>query len=235
MPNHVTTVCKVAGAAEELERFRSTLFTPAEDDDEPALFDFNRIVPMPAALEGVESSSQAEWGAALILARADDTRSFFEKNIAIPDVHWARMMAETGESHAGAVATRYLELHPEYEVEGLKRLRAIVETGFASWYPWNIKHWGTKWGSYRVEVTDDGTPFSFRFETAWSFPEPIFAALVEQFPGLTFDCLCFDEGWNFAGRGQFGAETVEPFATCDATTELYEAVYGEPPEHDEAA
>ena len=82
-------------------------------------------------------------------------------------------------------------------------------------------------------MREAGERFRFKFETAWSFPQPIFDALEEQYPGLTFDCVTFDEGWNFAGRGQIGADVVEPFALCDASDELYQAVYGAPPQHED--
>jgi len=106
-------------------------------------------------------------------------------------------------------------------------LRAIP---FESWYDWSVEHWGTKWGSYSVAVINDGAPFVFKFDTAWSFPVPIFEAMAERFPELTFDCLTFDEGWNFAGKGQFGASASTPFVIREATSDLYLAVYGEPPE-----
>lgn len=113
-------------------------------------------------------------------------------------------------------------------------MSAIVETGFADWYEWCLANWGTKWSSYDHEVGELGAgTFRFKFETAWSFPTPIFEALIERYPTLTFDCACFNEGWNFAGAGQFGASVETPFGLCEATDALYEVVYGTLPSHDE--
>lgn len=131
------------------------------------------------------------------------------------------------------VAKAYLAKHPEYEERGRARLNCILETGFADWYAWSIENWGTKWDSFRYrEVAAD--PFAFRFETAWSFPTPIFEALAAKYPTLTFDVMAFDEGWNFACEGQFGSEVRKPFETVEATDELYEAVYGQAPEREDA-
>lgn len=61
---------------------------------------------------------------------------------------------------------------------------------------------------------------------------PVFEKLAEMFPTLTFDCVCFDEGWNFAGVGEFGV-TDRPFETVKATDELYLLAYGHAHERDD--
>lgn len=232
MANHVTTRCTVSGPSDAIAEFRALLFEGEGDDFTP--FDFNKLVPMPAILREAESSTNAQYGAALILARAGDTKSFFGSGVGIPDIWVGRMREETGVHHMGEVARIYLAAHPEYEVEGMKRLRAVIETGYTDWYPWSNVNWGTKWNAYSVETIDDGEPFVFKFETAWSFPTPVFVALEARFAKLTFDCLTFDEGWNFAGKGQLGAVVADPFTIGEATDELYEAVYGHAPDHEEA-
>ena len=79
-----------------------------------------------------------------------------------------------------------------------------------------------------------GTSEHLAFNTAWSFPEPVFDALAKRFPTLTFECVCFDEGWGLAGKGRFGVEAdEEPFTITDANDELYELVYGHPPERED--
>jgi hypothetical protein len=233
MPNHVSHICAVTGPAEDLLRFKAELFGACTPNE---LFDFGRIIPMPDILKGSDESSTAEFGLQLVIARASNTHSFFDKNIAIPDVHWARMCEETGATHAGEVASRYLGAHPDWEEAGTKRLHAIAETGFAGWHSWAIANWGTKWGSYSVAIKD-WTPehLIFEFQTAWSFPAPIFDALTARYPTLTFDLKVFDEGWNFAMQGQLGAVVSDPLKTVEPTAALYEAVYGEPPEREDAA
>lgn len=66
------------------------------------------------------------------------------------------------------------------------------------WYDWNVREWGTKWDACESYVSrDDDLNASISFETAWSPPEPIFRAMVEQFPTLSFDIAYEEEqGWG---------------------------------------
>ena len=112
--------------------------------------------------------------------------------------------------------------------------KAEAETGFSNWYDWTIAKWGTKWGAYDYEERerDDGR-FIFKFETAWSFPEPVFKMLAEQHPSLVFDVTSFDEGWCFGAIGQFNGRSDFRAAKELATDELYEEVYGRKPDVDD--
>lgn len=235
MPNHVTTTCTVIGPAADVERFRQDLFVA---DDPKALFDFNKIIPMPESVRATyEEKGGAEIGVALILAAGGDAAPFSKLGLYDHDIDFVRREAGLpGDAAIGNVASVFLEKKPEIASMGRNRLRAVLETGYTYWYPWCIAHWGTKWDSYSVEIVSQAAGrFEFKFETAWSVPEPILAALVDKYPALTFDLLSFDEGWNFAAKGQLGAAVSEPFAHVEPTDALYEAVYGEPPEHEDAA
>jgi hypothetical protein len=60
--------------------------------------------------------------------------------------------------------------------------------GVVCWYQWNIENWGTKWGSYDLNYEGiveqphaDGHLLYVIFETAWSAPTPVFAAMEEKF------------------------------------------------------
>lgn len=90
----------------------------------------------------------------------------------------------------------------------------------------SIAKWGTKWNSYSLTLVSE-KPLQFIFNTAWSFPEPVFRALATEYPNLKFDCVTFDEGSNFAGKGVFhGADPSATWALGDATDDLYLEVYG---------
>lgn len=74
-------------------------------------------------------------------------------------------------------------------------------------------------------------PFTFRFNTPWSFPVPVFQALATRYPTLTFDCVCIDGSWNFGGEGAFNPREGQPqFRLVDADERLYSKVHGVPPE-----
>ena len=67
------------------------------------------------------------------------------------------------------------------------------------WYDWNITNWGTKWDAsdIHLEKSGDHLSVSISFQTAWSPPEPIFQAIVEQFPTLSFEISYEEEqGWG---------------------------------------
>lgn len=231
MPNHVTTRCTVTGPAVDVAAFRAKMF--ALDEEGNLFFDFNKIIPMPLILRDIEESGVAKQGASLIQLRAERDAPFATGGMYEFEIERIRADVEMPRENIQAVAKAYLEKHPEFELKGSQRLRAILETGFASWYPWSIENWGTKWGAYDFELVSD-EPLVFKFETAWSFPMPVLNDLAKSFPSLKFHCVTYDEGGNFAGRGFFNpAHGDEPFALCDATDELYELAYGHKPEHDE--
>lgn len=78
-------------------------------------------------------------------------------------------------------------------------------------YDWNVRNWGTKWDAGSAELDDnldtlkDKDTLAYRFETAWSIPEPIFSAMVEQHPELTFSFESEEEqGWGAEFEGKDG-------------------------------
>jgi hypothetical protein len=69
------------------------------------------------------------------------------------------------------------------------------------WYDWNVREWGTKWDASEVDFTDNsddtGANLNYSFSTAWSIPEPVFRAMVEQHPELHFSFSSEEEqGWG---------------------------------------
>ena len=75
------------------------------------------------------------------------------------------------------------------------------EHGENTWLHWNRKNWGTKWGAYgqKLEVQGDWKVI-IRFETAWSWPEPIINKLIDLNPDLSIEFLSADDGGWFALR-----------------------------------
>jgi hypothetical protein len=100
---------------------------------------------------------------------------------------------------------------------------------------WNRLHWGTKWNAYRCSLPffsdTEERELEFSFHTAWTFPEPIFNKLPKIYPNLEFKVAFFDEGWGFAGEGEF-SEDCHSLDYCEADEELYEKVYDRPAPED---
>lgn len=231
MPNHVTTLCTITGPDDEIARFRSTMITTDRDERrEWTLLDFNAAIPMPECLRGSDAGTLSENGAALIQLRGERGAPFATGGMYEAQVQNIRLDVGMMHENIQDVARAYLAKHPEYEEAGRKRLSALLETGYADWYGWSLANWGTKWNSYDFAVKSEA-PFIIQFDTAWSFPEPVFRKIAEMFPTLRFEVVSFDEGWNFACEGCFNGEP--PYQKVTATDELYERVYGEKPDHGE--
>lgn len=151
----------------------NTLYASGEEADirafieavkwEDRVFDFNRLIPMPEILKHTGSGHN--------IIDGEKVTSWYVIN---PD-----------DVCPGEDGVRLFT--PEEEAE-------LTRIGFRSWYDWCIAHWGTKWNAVRGEVIDDGPGFiSLRFETAWSPPLPVFEAMFERFPQITFECDWQDE------------------------------------------
>ncbi len=230
MPNHVTTRCIVTGPQPEIARFRELIFRFHDGDQ---ILDFNEVIPMPLAIRDSEASPKWEQAAELLLIRSDT----LSNSRGLSPINVERIRADVGlpePAPMSYVAAAYLEKHPDEEAAGKRRLLNIAETGYSDWYDWSCANWGTKWNSYFFGTDESGHGrLCFHFDTAWSFPTPIFEKLATMFPTLRFECACYDECWNFAGFGAFNGEPA--FKICEATDELYELVYGVKPERDEDA
>jgi hypothetical protein len=102
---------------------------------------------------------------------------------------------------------------------------AADATGFETWYDWCIAHWGCKWNTSNLQViTTAPDLIDIGFETAWSAPEPAFAALAVQFPLLSGRVCVIEEGMDWGLIGEFQAGSYTP-TYVDVSTELKFLVY----------
>lgn len=80
-----------------------------------------------------------------------------------------------------------------------------IEThGHLDWYEWRLEHWGTKWDvgpgdMSGFRLTDES--HSFRFDTAWSPPEPwlMYVSELKRYKALTFILSYEEPGMGFGG------------------------------------
>ena len=61
----------------------------------------------------------------------------------------------------------------------------IVRYGVYSWYDWRCAMWNTKWNADCNEVKLEGDTLTYQFDTAWSGPWPIAAAISALYEGTT--------------------------------------------------
>lgn len=79
-----------------------------------------------------------------------------------------------------------------------------------NWFSWSRDNWGTKWNSYagKTGTAPDGRMF-VQFDTAWSPPYPVLAALANRYR-VAFEHRYFDEGHNFWGVEIWGLDDECP-------------------------
>ena len=107
-----------------------------------------------------------------------------------------------------------------------RALLAAAETGHDGWYEWSVANWGTKWDAYSTrDIVRTGNRLTFRFETAWSFPLPVFKKLAEMYPELTIVTASCDEGGP-CYRGSFAGGKSD-LRKVTETHDILHEVYGE--------
>ena len=205
MPNHVTNILVVSGDADQ----KQAMFEAIKSDEHGlGSIDFNKVIPIPESLK-VECGSRTDRAMKLYREFFAESASLALTNVANPDV-----AAKAGTTHD----TRIAELVKKYEAltkddPGLLKLgeqcyENMQHYGCSTWYDWSIANWGTKWNSYGygysgLAIKDfDGS--TINFQTAWSYPDPIIAALAERYPDLHFEVKWADEDFGFnVGHKEF--------------------------------
>ena len=197
MPNHVRNIVKTRGIG--------NLPLYGMDENGVEYFDFQKIIPMPEALNMDSGSKEniAIEAAFTRIAREVNRicRPIFRVMIARSAVFQnCRSLEEEAEAHGMTLR--------EAEELGLKYLDNIIKYGHSSWYDWRVENWGTKWNSYDLDRIDDDT---IAFSTAWANPEPIIKKLSAKYPDLIIEHWWADEdiGMNTGYRCiQNGCEEV---------------------------
>lgn len=237
MPNHVTNRLIVTGPAIAITTFRQAFLAVStatdRDGNEQSFihFDFNRLIPMPEILRRTESSSSVTTGL-LVLGRPEIMQGGFGGGSLEAEIaHYLAFpwVKEAGVTDYEGLKALLTKRDPSCIAKAEVAIRAHEECGHASWYSWSIDNWGTKWSSYSFELVEETEELlDFRFDTAWSPPEPVFEVLAgrPECAELEIEIRGFDEGWNFAYRGRisdgcYDAEDVEP------SDDFFVDVYGE--------
>jgi len=100
-----------------------------------------------------------------------------------------------------------------------------------AWYNWQIAHWGVKWGAcephFSETYTESDESVSYRYETAWTYPEAWIRTVVAFYPHLTFYFYWVEGGMAFCGEAN-GVDGVLSFTYLD-----FEETYGTDDEEEE--
>lgn len=111
----------------------------------------------------------------------------------------------------------------DQEKENLKKY------GYASWYDWNIAHWGTKWdvGGEGCDALTSPNEFTASFDSAWSPPVAAYERLMDL--GFEVRGSYYEPGMAFAGVWDNGHDDYYEYGGMDSK-EIAETL---PPELDE--
>ena len=183
MPNWVKTIVKT-----EPKVLKDVL----EKYSNKGEFSFNKVIPMPKALE-IESGSRGEVGMMFLFLNSNDesykskiNKTFHSLNMFHSDIfkdirfseikdNFEKYKTDSNFAESIALGKKYIENYDKY--------------GHATWYKWCNDNWGTKWDVSQFSHDED----TMIFETAWDFAEPDFIELSKKFPEATFLCKFADE------------------------------------------
>lgn len=119
------------------------------------------------------------------LVEAVNAKQFLDFVIPVPQ--------DLTETVAGFPGEELREAHEAKEQSNMEKY------GFKNWYDFCVSRWGTKWD---VEAYDtvkfDPAGVTFGFDSAWSPPTGVYAALVEQ--GFSVTGFYYEPGMAFAGK-----------------------------------
>ena len=73
-------------------------------------------------------------------------------------------------------------------------------------YDWCVQNWGTKWNAYTIERRDYDGDVCVTFQTAWTPPSPVIAALHRMFPKCGMSLEYFECGGEFSGGATYKSE-----------------------------
>jgi len=106
------------------------------------------------------------------------------------------------------------ELHEETPVgedyaarDAARAAENTEKFGYASWYDWQVAHWGTKWDVDGEEGNADlTTPTSAKlyFDSAWSPPISFYEAMHDM--GWDITAYYFEPGMNYCGIFEEGED-----------------------------
>ena len=197
MPNWCYTDFTVSGPTEEVTRFREAVRGSDNSGETP--FDFDRVIPMPSEL--LETINDAGTAYDVYYSNAEPMLSYpWVKALGISTVEALR---------------EHFDADPERRATADKWKANIEKYGAPTWYEWRCTHWDTKWNASYAEVTENGDgSVHVQFDTAWTFPFPIFEKLMVDFPTLVFEGSACEPNVDFyitfEGRnGKFACEDDE--------------------------
>ena len=241
MPNNISTVVRMIGPTDEIQRLWDFFGTSKKEDVDPKdrlvktqrkiqvdteheeqeedikyEFDFNKLIPRPEDLnivsDGLSMLLETKYMMSYTLKEWIRTTSQEELDSLTPSNFKEKLYAIPVDDRIQKMLEEYPESTYENFIKGIKNYRKY---GHATWYDWSCQNWGTKWNYYQFEKVNDN---EFSFQTAWSHCTPVMIALSKKFPLILFDIRYADEdkGHNF---GHYKIKAMEVTDLSDTLPE----------------
>lgn len=241
MPNHITNI--ITAPKHVIDALRG-------DEEWPV--DFNKIIPMPAILDGIVEDSytplakflagalkpgaysgiSAAFRSLELDAAGLRLKESLPENADINQFVTAYTMSLLAGADHGVAFLRKMLLDEgrmsEKSFEMLTRAMEAYKTcGAFTWYDWSIANWGTKWNAYDATFGDSGE--SVTFNTAWSAPMLVLVKLSEMYPDDDISVMYADEdiGSN-CGRLKLRDGVVKPFPIEDPIAFAFDVIGDDP-------
>ena len=184
MPNWCCNKLYLTGTAVEIDRLLATV------RGEESLLDFEKIIPMPGALN-VDAGAKSD--VALAVAKGD-----VNKQLQYPWAKWK------GITDVAGLCAYFGSSYEQMFAFGQELLENIQLYGHPTWLEWSFKHWGTHWN---VDGKDDvqlelksPTLAILHFDTAWDPPVPAISKLAKMFPMVEMRLEYCEPNMGFAGE-----------------------------------
>lgn len=213
MPNQVTNRLTIKGSDAQVKEVLDFLKS-TNSKGEIILIDFNKIEPMPEALD-ISSDSDGEIGMKYILASQPN----YMTKIALAKYPELRNLVVEVDGIRMSDPKRYEDIIKK----GKQYLRNIADYGCKTWYEWRIEHWGTKWNAYETSMVDATT---LEFLTAWSGVPELIKKLATKFPDVEFEYIYADEdlGYN-VGSYRIQGDDVRDYSPAEDSADAWEVVF----------
>lgn len=187
MPNWVVNQLKIEAGEALTEEILDAI---KKDDGGRGTIDFNKLIPMPEALNITSGSLSRKGTEACRVMLANGITYHGDGHFEFADI-------DSMEIDPDSFIKEYaddIEKHPEMLDLGKKCLENIVEHGSPTWYEWCAENWGTKWNAQTCGgYTQEDGHGVITFDTAWSGVPKIIEKIAGMFPEAGFIYKYADE------------------------------------------
>lgn len=233
MPNHVKNIVTFEGDQVKINEMLEFIKGDDKIDDKIMPIDFNKIIPMPAALN-IESSTFSDHGFKIFDCFV---KEWYNDNKAIPKLeNFEDEFIKSYLVDKSCAALTNILKYDEKQIEqifdlGRKAYNNCVNYGHKDWYEWCNANWGTKWNAYGC--TEDSCPDALNFKTAWSPPIPVLKRLSLRYPDIMFthtwaneDILSGDVGLEVYHKGSMYDDPDDTLVSLKERIEFALKVWG---------